>query len=183
MGVLYKVLPLVLHSNLHVQTQISETRRSTITGLAFHLRSLSSILIFHFFPQVILIQACQDADRALASHVTGGGTPEPDPAPTQLSDPHRDQHITLTRPNTVLLLATVRGGVAYRGIFTGAMADQFRSADGKKDINAMFTLAANSTRQRIDESPGAVQIPKLENTTHKLLILPQVEIQATSNMQ
>ena len=95
--------------------------------------------------QVILIQACQDADRALASQATGGGTPETDPAPTQLSDPNRDQHITLTGPNTLLILATVRGGVAYRGVFTGAMADQFRSADGEKDINATFTLAANST--------------------------------------
>ena len=133
--------------------------------------------------QVILIQACQDADRALTSHATGGGTPEPDPAPTQLSDPHRDQHITLTRPNTVLLLATVRGGVAYRGIFTGAMADQFRSADGKKDINAMFTLAANSTRQRIDGSLAAEQIPKLESTTYKFLILPPAETETTSDTQ
>ena len=113
----------------------------------------------------------------MASQAIGGGTPEPDPAPTQLSDPHRDQHITLTRPNTVLLLATVRGGVAYRGVFIGAMADQFRSADGKKDMNAMFTLAANSTRQKHE------QIPKLENTTHKFLILPPVETQATSDMQ
>ena len=119
----------------------------------------------------------------MASRATGGGTPEPDPAPTQLSDPHRDQHITLTRPNTVLLLATVRGGVAYRGVFTGAMADQFRSADGKKDINAMFTLAANSTRQRNDGSLAAEQIPKLESTTHKLLILPPVQTQATADMQ
>ena len=118
----------------------------------------------------------------MASHATGGGTLEPDPAPTQLSDPHRDQHITLTRPNTVLLLATVRGGVAYRGVFTGAMADQFRSADGKKDINAMFTLAANSTRLRIDGSLAAEQIPKLESTTHKFLILPPVETEARSNI-
>ena len=136
-----------------------------------------------FVLQVILIQACQDADRALASHATGGGTPEPDPAPTQLSDPHRDQHITLTRPNTVLLIATVRGGVAYRGVFTGAMADQFRSADGKKDINAMFTLAANSTRQRSDGLLAAEQIPKLESTTHKFLILPPVETEVTANIQ
>ena len=145
--------------------------------MTFHLRSTSSILTFHFSSQVILIQACQDADRALASHATGGGTPEPDPAPTQLSDPHTDQHITLTRPNTVLLLATVRGGVAYRGVFTGAMADQFRSADGKKDINAMFALAASSTKQKRE------QIPFFGSTAHKILILPPVETQATPNMQ
>ena len=77
----------------------------------------------------------------------------------------------------MLLLATVRGGVAYRGVFTGAMADQFRSADGKKDINAMFTLAASSARQKHE------QIPKLESTTHKFLILPPVETQAASDLQ
>ena len=119
----------------------------------------------------------------MASHATGKGTPEPDPAPTQLSDPHRDQHVTLTRRNTVLLLATVRGGVAYRGLFTGAMADQFRSADGKKDINAMFTLAANSARLRNDGLLAAKQIPKLESTAHKFLILPPVETKATANIQ
>ena len=62
--------------------------------------------------QVVLIQACQAADRTTR-------VPGSDPAPTQLSDPHRDQHITLTRPHTVLLLATVRDGLAYRGVFTG----------------------------------------------------------------
>ena len=63
------------------------------------------------------------------------------------------------------------------------MADQFRSADGKKDINAMFTLAANSTRLRNDGSLAAKQIPKLESTTHKFLILPPVEPEATANIQ
>ena len=82
-------------------------------------------MVVFSFPQVMLLQACQDADRSFVFHTTVGGTPEPDPAPTQLTDPHQDQHITLTRPHTVLLLATVRGGVAYRGVFTGAMADQF----------------------------------------------------------
>ena len=122
-----------------------------------------------FFLQVILIQACQDADRAFASHATGGGKAEPDPAPTQLSDPHRDQHITLTRPHTVLLLATVRGGVAYRGVFTGAMADQFRSADGSTEIHTMFTRAA----AKVNQSPGCSnQDPKFEGTLKKTLVLP-----------
>ena len=131
----------------------------------------------------MLIQACQESNIALlVSEATTGATAEADPAPIQLSDPHRDQHITLTRPHTVLLIATVRGGVAYRGVFTGAMADQFRSADGKKDINAMFTLAANSTRLRNDWSLAAEQIPKLESTTHKFLILPLVETEAMANI-
>ena len=122
------------------------------------------------FLQVILIQACQDANRALlVSNATAGATVEPDPAPTQLSDPHRDQHITLTRPHTVLLLATVRGGVAYRGVFTGAMADQFRSADGSTEIHTMFTRAA----AKVNQSPGCSnQDPKFEGTLKKTLVLP-----------
>ena len=72
--------------------------------------------------------------------------------------------------------------MAYRGVFTGAMADQFRSADSKKDINAMFTLAANLTRLRNDGSLAAEQIPKLVSTTHKFLILPPVEAEATANI-
>mgnify|MGYP001792504309 FL=1 len=125
--------------------------------------------------QVMLIQACQEANIALlVTEATTGATAEPDPAPTQLSDPHRDQHITLTRPHTVLLLATVRGGVAYRGVFTGAMADQFRSADGEKDINTMFTLAASLTVQKLVERNVPEQTPKLESTTNKFLILPPV---------
>ena len=61
------------------------------------------------------------------------------------------------------------------------MADQFRSADGKKDINAMFVLAAELTRQRIVGLSGAEQIPKLESTTHKFLVLPPVEMRRTSD--
>ena len=63
------------------------------------------------------------------------------------------------------------------------MADQFRSADGKKDINAMFTLAANLTKQRNDGLLGAEQIPKLESTTHKFLILPPVEPETSANIK
>ena len=80
----------------------------------------------------MLLQACQVDESKLAQYTT---LKSHDPAPSSLSDPLSNQHITLTRPHTVLLLATVRGGVAYRGVFTGAMADEFRSADGKKDIS------------------------------------------------
>ena len=61
---------------------------------------------------MVLLQACQGGDRTTLNTVS-------DPLPTQKSDPHRDQHITLTRPHTVMLLATVRDGLAYRGVFTG----------------------------------------------------------------
>ena len=61
---------------------------------------------------MVLLQAWQGGDRTTLHAAS-------DPLPTQLSDPHRDQHITLTRPHTVLLLATIRDGLAYRGAFTG----------------------------------------------------------------
>ena len=120
-----------------------------------------------FYLQIMLIQACQYGDKSLVPHATGGGTPEPDPAPTQLSDPHRDQHITLTRPHTVLLLATVRGSTAYRGVFTGAMADQFRSAGSRRDLYAMFTSAASEVTTALPN-----QQPQVTSTTTKTLRLP-----------
>ena len=114
------------------------------------------------FLQVMLLQACQGADRRNLTATAPA-------APTQLSDPHKDQHITLTRSNTVLLLATVRGGAAYRGVFTGAMADQFRDADGQTDIYAMFTGASSKCSQ---------QNPKFESTAKKRLVLPPANCSA-----
>ena len=49
------------------------------------------------------------------------------------------------------------------------MADEFRSADGKKDIYAMF----NSAAAEVAATPGCEnQDPKFESTTKKTLILP-----------
>ena len=90
----------------------------------------------------MLLQACQVADDSqLAKYTTSKSH---DPAPTSLSDPLSNQHITLTRPHTVLLLATVTGGLAIRGAFTGALADQIRVSDGKTVIYCMFNKAVNS---------------------------------------
>ena len=41
----------------------------------------------------------------------------------------------------VLMLASVIEGKALRGAFTRAIADELRSADGKKDIFKMFQRA------------------------------------------
>ena len=106
-----------------------------------------------------MVQACQ-----VPSPHTGSSTS--DPAPVQ-----QVTHITLLRPHTVLLLATVRGGKAVRGAFTGAMADQFRIADGKKDISAMFDCAVRSLRKGRDERTEE-QIPEFRKTTDNVLIPP-----------
>ena len=57
----------------------------------------------------------------------------------------------MDRPNTALLLATMRGGVALRGVFTGSLANQFRKADGKKDISAMFHDACVELKEKLKE--------------------------------
>ena len=83
-----------------------------------------------------------------------------DPAtPTQTLTIH------LQRPHTVLLLATVMGSVAYRGYFTGAIADQIKQSDGKTDIYTMYLHAVESTCK-------AEQTPEFRSTMKKALILP-----------
>ena len=96
--------------------------------------------------QVVVIQACQESasfqtqsDRSL------------EPLPWNSQDKYKNQHITLDRPNTALLLATMRGGLALRGVFTGAMANQFRKADGIKDISSMFYDACVELKEKLKE--------------------------------
>ena len=113
------------------------------------------------------MQACQAADLRLGA----SSAKTQYPAPTQLSDPGSNQHITLTRPHTVLLLATVRGGVAYCGVFTGAMADLFRSSDGNTDIYTMFNKAVDEMK-RNHPLEISQQNPKFESVTDKVLDLP-----------
>ena len=113
----------------------------------------------------MLIQAYQVASPGAS------GISTTDPAPVQISDPQKDTHITLTRTHTVLLLATVRGGKARRGAFTGAMADQFRYADGKTDISVMFDRASKIIDER-EDCQYVGQCPEFRKTTKKQLILP-----------
>ena len=119
---------------------------------------------------MILIKACQDTNPALlVSNAPPGTKVAPYSSPIQLSDPQRDLHITLTRPHTALLLAAVREGMAYRGVFTGAMAYEFKSAEGRRDIYIMFTRAAAKVEQNLQCSQ---QHPEFESTAKKALIFP-----------
>lgn len=110
----------------------------------------------------MLIQACQKS----------AAVPETDPAfPVHANDPLKNQHITLKRRHTVLLLATVREGLAKRGAFTRAMAEEFRSADGKKDISEMFNRAV----ERLMTDPSCrYQVPEYRQTTSRHLVLPAI---------
>ena len=91
---------------------------------------------------------------------------DPDPArPTQTLN------IILRRPHSVLLLSTVRGGLAYRGLFTGAIADQICMSDGETDIYTMFTRAAGMLTNQD-------QTPEVRGPLEKSLIFPP----ASSNL-
>ena len=94
--------------------------------------------------QVVVIQASQES----ASFQTQSDR-SPEPLPWNSQDKYKNQHITLDRPNTALLLATMRGGLALRGVFTGSLANQFRKADGKKDISAMFHDACVELKEKL----------------------------------
>ena len=119
----------------------------------------------------MIVQACQ-------VYTTHGITVQPedyesDPAtPSHIIDPHNNKHIVLRRPHTVLLLATVTGGEAIRGAFTGALADQFRAADGKTDIYTMFNRAVNIMIR--NDAACRDQRPEMRITTDKNLVLPPV---------
>lgn len=129
----------------------------------------------------MLIQACQAEGRTTPSttHLNDGFKRNTDAANlTQLklsaqsntldpdqARPTQSLSIILRRPHTLLLLSTVTGGLAYRGLFTGAMADQIRMSDGETDIFTMFTNA-------VDTLTGTDQTPEVRATLGKRLIFP-----------
>ena len=102
-----------------------------------------------------MIQACQATSAKLTQNFTSK-----DPLPTQVSDPYNDQHISLCRPITVLLLATVRGGIAVRGLFLNTIGKAISAADGKSDIYDMFNQAAAEVIAQY-----SYQHPKFESVT------------------
>lgn len=112
----------------------------------------------------MLIQACQES----ATFQTQFGE-DTDPLPVQKGDQYKNQHISLRRDNTVLLLSTVREGKALRGAFSGAMADQFRSANGKKEIHEMFA-AASKHMPRTEATKD--QKPEFRSVLKQRIILP-----------
>lgn len=69
----------------------------------------------------------------------------------------------------MLLLATVTGGKATRGAYTGALADQFLKADGVIDFYGMHLNAVNC----MEKENGDEQVPEYRDTLGKRLILPK----------
>ena len=80
-----------------------------------------------------------------------------------------ESRITLERPHTALLLASLRGGYATRGAYTNAMADEYRKVDGKSDIYEMHSRAVASMQRELT----ITQTPEFRSTLAKRLVLHQ----------
>ena len=121
-----------------------------------------NLLIF----QIVVIQACQtykDVPNNRNRYFDA-----------MSAEPNEEKHIVLTRPNTLLLMSTVTGGNSIRGVFTGALADQIATADGKKsieDMQAQARVEMQSYRHQLYH----MQIPEMRSTLMKRLVLPPAE--------
>ena len=73
--------------------------------------------------------------------------------------------VELRRPHTLLLMSTVAGGGAERGLFTGAIATALQQ-DKSEEIYNTFRTAVQITEQ---ECPG--QTPVMYSTLKKSLVL------------
>ena len=119
--------------------------------------------------QAFVIQACQrstegtedpDADALIGFKECG--------VDAQVSEEFT--HIALKRPNSVLLLATVPEGIAWRNAFTEAIADIICKSDGKTDVYDMFLMAYRRMQKLAGKDKK--QTPKFESTLNKKLYLP-----------
>lgn len=62
--------------------------------------------------------------------------------------------IELRRPHTLLLVATLAGGTAERGLFTGAIAESLHNKSGAKDIYVIYREAVKiMARSRVAQKP------------------------------
>ena len=121
-----------------------------------------NLLIF----QIVVIQACQtykDVPNNRNRYFDA-----------MSAAPNEEKHIVLTRPSSLLLMATVTGGRCMRGGFAGALADQFATANGKKsieDMQAQARVELQSYRHQLNH----MQIPEMRSTLMKRLVLPPAE--------
>ena len=122
-----------------------------------------------FILQILLLQACQGLTTSTHTYQRAPEADETDPAVPYLPNvPHNNKHIVLQQPHTVLLSATVTGGTAFRGVYTGAIAQELRKADGRTDIHPMHI----SSVAELPAADRAEQTPEYRSTMQKVLILP-----------
>ena len=84
--------------------------------------------------------------------------------------PCESTYVTLTRPHTALLFATVRGGLAERGAYTIALADKLASSKRRKDIYDIHRRAVKELRK----NHGIEQTPEFRSTLEKEFVLPGI---------
>lgn len=66
------------------------------------------------------------------------------------------------------MLNLFAGEVAYRGAYTGALADQIQKADGKTDVRSMHSEAV----REMERNHGSQQTAMEANTLKRYLVLP-----------
>lgn len=97
-----------------------------------------------------------------------GAPPDGDPAQfVMTSSTVTSRYVVLERPHTILLKATVNGGLAVRGLYPGALARQIQKADGNIRIEDMHLGAIAEMR-----SKGYSQLPTCESLLILKLALP-----------
>ena len=84
--------------------------------------------------------------------------------------PTESKVVTLKRPHTLLLIASVTGGYAKRGAYSCAFAEQMGLADGVISITDMETKARTEMLKNDPECKD--QTPDMRNTLMKKLVLP-----------
>ena len=126
-----------------------------------------NFIVYLLILQILVIQACQTYQD------------EPNNRNHRIdarsAEPNEEKHIILTRPNTLLLMSTVTGGNSTRGAFTGALADQIATADGKKSIEDMEAQARVKMQHDRRRRSYSMQIPEMRSTLMKRLVLPPAE--------
>ena len=89
----------------------------------------------------------------------------------QKACPEDNTHIVLNRPHTVLLLASIREGLAQRGAYTDAMAKELKRADGRSIADMHQNAVAEMTKQY-----GEDQTPEMRSTLKKKLELRRTNV-------
>lgn len=123
--------------------------------------------------QAFIIQACQSVRNPVQDKT--GETSNSKDVNCVNRGRGADKHATLKRKHTALFMATVEGGVAVRGAYTTAMADQIKKADGITDVIQMHTRAVKAM-EIIPEC--ASQVPEQRSTLKRRLIIPKQSTKA-----
>lgn len=86
-------------------------------------------------------------------------------------NPPENRDVVLKRPHTLLLMSSVAGGLAKRGAFTGAFANQIAKADGRTNVLEMVNRAKIEMKKS-HSGDDQEQFPEEISTLQKSLFIP-----------